>query len=209
MKQKWLLGTLPNPGRIDTTHAVTQLYSNLGEDGIWKTEFSDTDQIVALTTLVSQMKVSIAKNTISLTTQTSRPPFDSANPRTCNLNNRNTLYTVAASRLEKKGESHNKDEIEWHWCTKEHYSGGVVHNGMYACYKTYEHDAWQKNFDEKKAKGKTFKANQNATSNTAQKADAKKLALTKSLRTAMCTQAGLSSEVSDRLWSNVCRELVN
>ena len=33
MKQKWLLGTLPNPGRIDTTHAVTQLYSNLVEDG--------------------------------------------------------------------------------------------------------------------------------------------------------------------------------
>ena len=23
MKQKWFLGTLPNPGRIDTTHAVT------------------------------------------------------------------------------------------------------------------------------------------------------------------------------------------
>ena len=33
MKQKWLLGTLPNPGRIDTTHAVTQLYFNLVEDG--------------------------------------------------------------------------------------------------------------------------------------------------------------------------------
>ena len=33
MKQKWLLGTLTNPGRIDTTHAVTQLYSNLVEDG--------------------------------------------------------------------------------------------------------------------------------------------------------------------------------
>ena len=33
MKQKWLLGTLPNIGRIDTTHAVTQIYSNLVEDG--------------------------------------------------------------------------------------------------------------------------------------------------------------------------------
>ena len=90
-----------------------------------------------------------------------------------------------------------------------HYSGGVVHNGMYARHKTYEHDAWRKDFDEKKANGKTSKANPSATSNTAQNADAKVLALSESLRTAVCTQAGLSSEVADRLWSNACRELVN
>ena len=36
MKQKWLLVTLPNPGLIDTTHTVTQIYSNLVEDGTWK-----------------------------------------------------------------------------------------------------------------------------------------------------------------------------
>ena len=36
MKQKWLLGTVPNPGRIDTTHAATQIYSKLVEDGTWK-----------------------------------------------------------------------------------------------------------------------------------------------------------------------------
>ena len=36
MKQKWLLVTLSNLGRIDTTHAVTQIYSNLVEDGNWK-----------------------------------------------------------------------------------------------------------------------------------------------------------------------------
>ena len=164
---------------------------------------------MALTTLVSQMKASIAKNTIALTTQTSRPPVDSANPRTGNRNNRNTPYTVAAWRLEKKGESQTKDEIEWHWCTKDHYSGGVVHNGMYARHKTYEHDAWRKYFDEKKANGKRFKSNPIATSNTAQNADAKILALSESLRTAMCTQAGLSSEVADRLWSDACRESGN
>ena len=60
MNQKWLLGTLPNPGHIDTTHAATQLYSNLVKDGTWKKEFTDTDQIVALTTLVSQLKASIS-----------------------------------------------------------------------------------------------------------------------------------------------------
>ena len=81
MKQKWLLRTLLNPGCIDTTHAVTQLYSNLGEDGTWKKEFTDTEQTVALTTLVSQMKASIAKNTIALTNQTGKPPVEPDNPR--------------------------------------------------------------------------------------------------------------------------------
>ena len=99
MKHKLLLGTLPNPGCIDTTHAVILLYSNLVKDGTWKKEFTDTDQILALTTLVSQMKASIAKNTIDLTTQTGKPPVDSASPRTGNCNNRNTPYTVAAWRF--------------------------------------------------------------------------------------------------------------
>ena len=80
---------------------------------------------------------------------------------------------------------------------------------MYARQKTYEYDAWKKYFDEKKANGKTFKANPSATSNTAQNAEAKKLALSELLRTEMCTQAGLSSEVADRLWSNACRESGN
>ena len=92
---------------------------------------------------------------------------------------------------------------------KDHYSGGVVHNGMYTRHKTYEHDAWRKDFDEKKANGKTYKANTSATPSTAQNADAKKLTLIESLRTAMCTQAGLSSEVTDRLWSYACMESGN
>ena len=133
------------------------------------------------------MKASIAKNTIDLTTQAGKPPGHSANPRTGNLNNRNTPYTVVACRLEKKGESQTNDVIEWHWCIKDHYSGVVVHNGMYARHKKYEHDAWRKDFDEKKANGKTSKANPSATPSTAPNADAKKLALSESLRIAMCT----------------------
>ena len=199
MKQKWLLGTYAN----------TQIYSNLVEDGTWKKEFTDTDQIVALTTLVSQMKFSIAKNNIALTTQTDKPPVDSANPRTRNRKNRNTPYTFASWRLDKKGESQTKDGIEWHWCTKDHYSGGIVHTGMYARHKTYENDAWQKYFDEKKANGNIYKANPSTTPSTAPNADAKKLVLSESLLIEMCTQAGLSSEVSDRLWSDACRESGN
>ena len=80
---------------------------------------------------------------------------------------------------------------------------------MYTCHKTYEHDAWRKDFYEKKASEKTFKANPSATSNTTQNAEANKLALSESLRTAMFTQDGLSSEVADRLWSDTCRESGN
>ena len=155
------------------------------------------------------MKAFIAKTTIALTTQTGKPPVDSANPQTGNRTNRNTPYTVAAWILEKKVESQTKDGIEWHWCTKNHYSGVVVHNGMYTRHNTYEHYAWRKEFDERKANGKTSKANPSATSNTSQNADAKKLTLSESLSTAMCTQAGLSSELADRLRSDACRESGN
>ena len=84
-----------------------------------------------------------------------------------------------------------------------------MHNGKYTRHKTYEHDAWRKEFDEKKANGKTSKANPSATPSTAQNAAPNKLALSESLRTSMCTQAGLSSEVADRLWSDAFRESGN
>ena len=103
MKKKWLLVTFPNPVHIDTIHTVTQIYSNLVEDGTWKNEFTDTYKIVALTTLVYKMKASIAKNTIALTNQTGKPTVDSANHRTGNNNNMNNPYMVAAWRIEKKG----------------------------------------------------------------------------------------------------------
>ena len=155
------------------------------------------------------MKASIAKNSIALTNQTGKPPVDPANPQTGNHNNRNTPYTVSSWRLEKKGESQTKYGIEWHWCTKDHYSGGVVHNGMLARHNTCEHDAWQQDFDEKKANGKKYNANPRATPSTAPNADAKKFGFSESLRTVMCTQAGLSSEVADYLWSDACRESGN
>ena len=209
MKQKWLLGMLPNSGRIDVTHSITQLYSNVVEDGTWRKEFSETDQIVALTTLVSQMKASIAKNTIALTTKTGQEPSNPAVPKTGNRNNRNTPYTVAAWRLEKKEESLTKDEIEWHWCTKDHYSAGIVHNGMYARHKTCDHDTWRADFDAKKAKRNPTSTTPSTTPASAPDASTKKLALSESLRTALCTQAGLSSDAADRLWSDACKESGN
>ena len=68
-KQKWLLETLPNLGRIDTTNFMIQIYSNLIEDVTWKKYFEETDQIVALTTLVHEMQGTLKSNTISLVTK--------------------------------------------------------------------------------------------------------------------------------------------
>ena len=80
---------------------------------------------------------------------------------------------------------------------------------MYERHKTYENDAWRKYFDIKKANETTFKGNPSATSNTAQNDEAKKLALSESLRTETCTHSGLSSEVADSPWSDACRESGN
>ena len=40
-------------------------------------------------------------------------------------------------------------------------------------------------------------------------AKTKKLALSESLRTALCTQAGMSDEAADRIWEEACRESGN
>ena len=68
-KQIWILGKLPNSGRIDTTNLMLQLYSNLIEDGTRKRDFSETDQIVALTKLVHEMQGTLKSDTIALTTK--------------------------------------------------------------------------------------------------------------------------------------------
>ena len=178
MKQKWLLGTLPNSSRIETVYAITQLYSNLVEDGTWKREFSETDQIVALTTLVSQMETKFSNQTVALATQ-DQPSTDPGGNGKKKRGKGKGPYCVEVWRLEKKSESLMKDGNEWHWCTKDHYHDNAVKNGMYAPHKTSEHDAWRKEHDENKgSKYNSFKKD-DATPSTAPSADAKKLSLSR------------------------------
>ena len=68
-KQKLLLGALPNLVRIDTTNLMIQIYSSLIEDVTWKKYLEETDQIVALTTLVHEMQGTLKSNTIALVTK--------------------------------------------------------------------------------------------------------------------------------------------
>ena len=102
-----------------------------------------------------------------------------------------------------------KDGKEWHWCMKDHYHDGAVKNGMYAPHKTSEHDAWRKAHDEKQGRKHNSYKKDDATPSTAPSADAKKLALSESLRTALCTQAGLSTQEAARLWNDACKDSGN
>ena len=124
-------------------------------------------------------------------------------------------YTVKPWRLEFVGDEVNMGGTKYFWCTGDHWSGGVKHNGMYCTHKTEEHDAWRKEMDAKKsaeraAKHKPQPAN---PSENPKVVPQQKLGLSESLRTALCTNlcmhAGLSSEVADRIIEESNREAGN
>ena len=110
----------------------------------------------------------------------------------------------------------------YHWCTGDHWSGGVKHNGMYANHPTSEHDNWRIETDAKRetkygnkrsdTSGPTVLPGTTTSSDTptvVSDASQKKLALSESLRTALCTQAGMSSDLADRIWTEACRDSGN
>ena len=77
---------------------------------------------------------------------------------------------------------------------------------MYDLHKTCEHDAWRKYFDERKEKaGRTKPKDSTTQSNTQNLNPVKKLEFSESLRPALCTQSGLSSDTADCIWSDACR----
>ena len=99
----------------------------------------------------------------------------------------------------------------YHWCTKDHWSGGEKHNGMYCPHTTEDHDAWRAEHESKKTHRITnpSAAPSPVTSSTNADGAQKKLALAETLRAALCTQAGLSPDVADRIWSEACRDSGN
>ena len=73
---------------------------------------------------------------------------------------------------------------------------------------TSGHDAWRKEHDAKQAAGPNGRRQYQKQADPQPDAAnaAKKLALSESLRTAMCTQAGLSTDLFDRLWAEADRD---
>ena len=207
-KQKWLLGTLPNSGHIDTTNSMIQLYSNLIEYGTWKKDLSETDYIVVLTILVHEIQGTIKINTIDLATKAEEQA--KSHPAKKNHFLQEGSYTVDACLLVNNEDTVTVNKKTWYWCTKDHYSGGIMHNAMYALHKTCEHDTWCKYLNESYEKaGHTNSKSSTSSSTTTNLNPVKNITLSEYLCTSLCTQYGISSDVADHIWSDTCRHSGN
>jgi hypothetical protein len=182
------------------------------EDGTWKREIGKKDQIIALTTKLTEMQVKFDQQVASFATQQWGGNNTNNQSSSSNSDSRSrrskkepyTPYTVAAWRLIKTGDKVIMNGNNYHWCTKDHYSGGQKYNGMYAKHKEIDHDSWRKLIDDKRATRNSIKnQNNNATpapAPSAAPAAAQKLTLNDKLCNAFFTQAGLSAEAVDRIW---------
>ena len=178
------------------------------EDGTWKREIGKKDQIIALTTKLTEMQAKFEQQVAAFATQQqsggNKEKTDNSKSEGGSRRGKREPYTVAAWRLIKKEDKVTVNGKEYFWCTGDHYSGGEKHNGMYADHKSCDHDSWRKAIDEKRAK-----SNQNRKPSTDIPVDTKpaaapekKLTLNDKLRNAFCTQAGLSAEAVDRIWED-------
>ncbi len=130
---------------------------------------------------------------------TSTPPSNQDGESCCP---KRTPYTVAAWRLVKKEVIIIVNGRDFHWCTNNHYSGGVKYNEMYANHKSSDHNAWCRSFDEAKANYNSGKTSNESPSPAAASVPAQKLALNDALRSAFCTQVDLSAEAIDCIWED-------
>jgi hypothetical protein len=123
------------------------------KDGTWKQKIGKIDQIIALTTKLTEMQARFDQQIASFATQAKNekttPAAPTFNPTSSgNCCSKQDSYTVAAWCLIKKEDTVTVNGREYHWCTGNHYSRGEKHNGMYADHKSSEHDKWRKNMDD-------------------------------------------------------------
>jgi hypothetical protein len=137
-----------NPDRWNATYIcgeIIKTYNNMSENRTWKREIGEKDQIIALSTKVAELQAKLEnqdKRVVALATQAKKEPAsDLASEGSDARRSKKELYTVAAWRLTKKEDKvcmHGKD---YFWCTDDHWSGGIKHNGMYADHKTCDHES--------------------------------------------------------------------
>ena len=81
---------------------------------------------------------------------------------------------------------------------------------MYALNKTCEHDSCRKDLDKRKANEDHNNPKASTAPSTTQNLNpAKKLAMSESLRTVLCNQAGLFSDSAGCIWYDTCRDYGN
>ena len=208
LRNRYLRG---NPDRWTASYIsgeIIKTYNNMFEDGTWKREIGEKDQIFALTTKLTEMQAKFEQQVAAFATQQqsggNKEKTDNSKSDSGSRRGKKEPYTVAAWRLVKKEDTVTVNGKEYFWCTGDHYSGGEKHNGMYADHKSCDHDSWRKAIDDRRAKtnpsGKT--ANNTPADTKPTPAPEKKLTLNDKLRNAFCTQAGLSAEAVDRIWED-------
>ena len=111
-------------------------------------------------------------------------------------------YTVAPWRMIKKEDTVTNNGKTYYWCTRDHYSGGVKHNGMYADHKSCDHEAWQARINTNHTNACANNGKAPVEAPKSEEAPTQKLALNNKLCNAFCTQAGLSAEAIDRIWQD-------
>jgi hypothetical protein len=190
---------------------IIKTYNNMSKDGTWKHEIGKKDQIIALSTKVAELQAKLesrVNQVVALATQAKKAiATDSYNGDEGGdtHHSKRDPYTVAAWRLTKKEDKvcmHGKD---YFWCTGNHWSGGIKHNGMYADHKTCDHDSWRSRMDERRKNGNRNDGQSKETKETPSKpaeGPSQKLALNDKLCKAFCAQAGLSAEAIDRIWQD-------
>jgi hypothetical protein len=97
------------------------------KDGTWKQEIREKDQIIALTTKLTEMQAKFDQQIALFATQAKNakaaaPTPSSNSALNVNVCNKHDPYTVAAWRLIKK-DTVTVNGREYHWCTGDHYSG--------------------------------------------------------------------------------------
>jgi hypothetical protein len=122
------------------------------EDGTWKREIGEKDQIIALTTKLIEMQAKFDHQIASFVTQAKNdkvaPSTNSSTSANSTRRNKRDPYTVVTWRLTKKEDTVVVNGREFYWCVGDHWSGGEKYNGMYADHKPCDHDAWHKKIDD-------------------------------------------------------------
>ena len=204
IRNRYLRG---NPDKWDASYIsgeIVKTYNNMFEDGTWQREIGEKDQIIALSTKITELQSKLEQQVISFATQMKSnnnkgPSIASSAPEGGSRRSKRDPYTVAPWRLIKKEDTVTVNGKDYHWCTGDHYSGGVKHNGMYADHKSSEHDSWRARLDERRVSRNNNKGEKSTAEKPSTEASSQKLVLNDKLRNASCTQAGLSAEVIDRI----------
>jgi hypothetical protein len=183
---------------------IIKTYNNMFEDGTWKREIGEKDQIIALTTKLTEMQAKFDKQVASFATQAAiKENNKNPAPKTDTCHSKKEPYTVEAWRMIKKEDTVSVNGKNYSWCTGDQWSGGEKHNGMYADHKTCDHDSWHKTVDDRRATRNPGKSSNNTPAPASTPTNpGMKLSLNDKLRNAFCTQAGLSAEAVDRIWKD-------